>query len=71
MTSEAKPGLNFDWRRALVAILLGNIIYFFLIEPWLPEFMRHEPFRIDFGLAMDFVLCAILYTGLLLAKKKK
>jgi polyferredoxin len=70
MTGEAKPILAWDWRRALVAILLGNIVFFFLLEPALPESFRHVPFRIDLGLALDFVLCAVFYGALLLAKKK-
>jgi hypothetical protein len=41
-----------------------------LLEPALPESFRHVPFRIDLGLALDFVLCAVFYGALLLAKKK-
>jgi hypothetical protein len=51
------------WAEYLVAVLAGNIAYLF-VEPQLPDFMRHRMFRIDLGLAIDFLMCVAIY-GLL------
>ena len=48
------------WAEYLVAILIGNIVYLFL-EPQLPEVMRQRLFRVDAGLAIDFVICVGVY----------
>jgi hypothetical protein len=42
--------------RSLIAILAGNAIYFGILR-WLPAKAQHEPFRIDWGLAVDFWVC--------------
>lgn len=52
------------WGEYLVAILAGNIVYLF-IEPQLPSVMRHHMFRVDLGLAVDFLICVLVY-GLVL-----
>ena len=44
----------------LIAILAGNAIYF-TIQKWLPPKAQHEPFRIDWGLAVDFWICLFCY----------
>jgi hypothetical protein len=44
----------------LVAILAGNILYLF-VEPQLPPGMRHRMFRVDVGLAIDFLICVAAY----------
>ncbi len=48
------------WAEYLVAILGGNIVYL-LITPYLPVPLQHQTFRVDWGLGLDFVLCAVLY----------
>jgi hypothetical protein len=48
------------WAEYLVAVLAGNIAYLFL-EPELPTVMRHRMFRIDVGLAIDFLICVGIY----------
>jgi hypothetical protein len=58
-----KPKTSRRLKLALLAIVLGNGVYFFLY-PRLPAVWRHQPFVIDRGLALDFLLCAALY-GLL------
>ena len=55
-----------NWMRMLLAILLGNLIYF-LAEPVLPESLTHDLYRLDAGLLLDFAICAGIY--LLLRKK--
>jgi hypothetical protein len=42
--------------RYLLAILIGNAIYF-SVERYLPERARHHPYQIDWGLAVDFWIC--------------
>jgi hypothetical protein len=46
--------------RYLIAILAGNAIYF-LIEQYLPPEGRHQPFQLDWGLAVDFWICLACY----------
>jgi hypothetical protein len=46
--------------RYLLAILLGNFVYFGL-ETRLPARLQHEPYVIDWGLAVDFAICAAVY----------
>jgi hypothetical protein len=48
------------WRRGLLAILLGNLL-FHSAERTLPLWARHEPFALDGGLLIDFLLCVGLY----------
>ncbi len=48
------------WRRSLLAVLLGNLIYFASID-YLPEWARHQPSTIDVGLAVDFWICVLVY----------
>ena len=48
------------WAEYLVAVLAGNIAYLF-VEPQLPSVMRHRMFRVDLGLAIDFLMCVGVY----------
>jgi hypothetical protein len=48
------------WAEYLVAVLAGNVAYLF-IEPQLPTAMRHRMFRVDLGLAIDFLMCVGIY----------
>lgn len=54
---------------ALLAVVLGNAVYFLLL-PQLPPALRHEPMRLDLGLAFDFFLCFILWLGLSFAQRR-
>ena len=49
-----------NWMRMLLAILLGNLIYF-ASEPYLPMSLSHDLYKIDRGLLLDFAICAGLY----------
>ena len=49
-----------NWMRMLLAILLGNVIYF-LAEPILPDSLTHDLYRVDAGLLLDFAICAGIY----------
>jgi hypothetical protein len=46
---------------ALAAVLAGNVIYFVLLSPRLPAALRHRPFAIDLGLALDLAVCGAAY----------
>jgi hypothetical protein len=50
--------LNF-WR-SLIAVIAGNIIYY-SVEHYLPASARHQVYRIDWGLAVDFWFCLACY----------
>jgi hypothetical protein len=46
--------------RYLIAILIGNAIYF-AVYRWLPPRAQHQPYQIDWGLAVDFWICLACY----------
>jgi len=45
---------------ALVAVLVGNGIYF-LLEKYLPAHAHHSPFKIDVGMVVDFWFCLVVF----------
>src|SRR6185437_2698498 len=49
------------WLEYLVAILLGNAIYYFSLVPYLPDSLRHQGFSTDGGVLVDFVVCVLVY----------
>ena len=55
--------LRRHWK-TLVAVLAGNLIYFGILSPYLPPSARHTPYRLDWGLVVDFWICLACY-GLL------
>jgi energy-converting hydrogenase Eha subunit A len=46
--------------QALLAIILGNVVYFALL-PSMPPTARHRPFRMDLGTVVDFFFCVVAY----------
>ena len=46
--------------RSLIAVLAGNAIYF-STEGYLPPKAQHQPYAIDWGLAVDFWMCLVCY----------
>jgi len=46
--------------QALIAIILGNVVYFLLLSS-LPPVARHRPFHFDLGMAVDFWFCLVAY----------
>lgn len=48
------------WARALLAVLVGNLLYFVLM-PRLPAAVRHVPFRLDSGLLVDICVCTVVW----------
>ena len=47
--------------KQFVAVVAGNLIYFFVMMPHLPPLGRHVPYRIDLGLLVDLWVCLALY----------
>jgi hypothetical protein len=49
------------WVIALVAVLAGNAIYYWLLVPRLSSRWEHRPFALDRGLLLDFGCCLAIY----------
>ncbi len=47
--------------KSLIAVVVGNAIYFLLLMPLLPPAGRHGIGRIDLGLLIDFWVCVLVY----------
>jgi hypothetical protein len=47
---------------ALLAVLAGNAIYY-LLMPRLPASIHHGLFIEDWGLLVDFAICAIIFVA--------
>jgi hypothetical protein len=47
--------------KQLIAIVAGNLLYFFLLMPHLPPSGQHQPFKVDLGLLVDAWLCLVMY----------
>ena len=56
----SKPSVAMNFLQALIAIILGNVVYFLLL-PSLPPIARHHRFHIDVGMVVDFWLCLVAY----------
>jgi hypothetical protein len=46
---------------AVIAVIAGNAVYFLLLWPHLPEHARHQVYRLDIGLLIDFWVCAACF----------
>jgi len=49
-----------NFLQALLAIILGNVVYFALV-PSLPPVARHRPLQLDLGMVLDFWFCLVAY----------
>lgn len=67
-TRVSKPSVLVNLVQALVAIVLGNVVYFLLL-PSLPQAARHRPFQLDLGMVLDFWFCLVAY-GLIRTARK-
>ena len=69
MASASKSSMLLNLIQALCAIILGNVVYFFLARtfhlPW------HRPFQLDWGLVIDFWFCAVAYGLIRTARRWK
>lgn len=52
------------------AVLAGNAIYF-LLMPHLPLAIRHSLFKEDWGLLVDFAICAAIFVAVKLARRRE
>lgn len=59
-TRVSKSSVLLNLLQALVAIVLGNVVYFLLL-PSLPQAARHRPFQLDLGMVLDFWFCLVAY----------
>jgi hypothetical protein len=57
------------WIEYLVAILVGNAIYFAVLHPALPPEVQHQPARVDAGLLIDFACCVLVYGAIRLGSR--
>lgn len=55
---------------ALLAVLAGNAIYF-LLMPHLPAVMRHSSAREDWGLLVDFIICAAIFATVKMVRSRE
>ena len=55
---------------ALTAVLGGNAIYY-LLMPHLPRVARHSLFKEDWGLLLDFAICAVVFAGVKYARREE
>jgi hypothetical protein len=44
-----------------IAVVAGNLLYYFAIMPHLPAAGRHRPGRLDLGVVVDFWICVAMY----------
>jgi hypothetical protein len=49
------------WLEYLIAILLGQVIYYFSLAPHLPDALRHHGSDIDLGMGIDFLVSVGVY----------
>ena len=49
------------------AVILGCLLYFFVLMPHLPIAAQHQPFRLDWGLFVIVWICLVLYGAIELA----
>jgi hypothetical protein len=66
----SKLSMPLNFLQALLAILLGNVLYFAL-EPSLPLAARHHRFQLDLGTVVDFWFCLVAYGLIRTARKWK
>jgi hypothetical protein len=55
---------------ALMAVLAGNAIYY-LLMPHLPTVARHRLFKEDWGLLVDFMICAMIFAAVKYARRNE
>jgi ABC-type uncharacterized transport system permease subunit len=69
MLSKSSVFANF--LRSLIAVVVGNAIYFLVIMPLLPAAGRHGIARIDLGLVIDFWVCLVVFGLIELVWRRK
>jgi hypothetical protein len=54
-----------------IAVIAGNLLYFFVLMPHLPPAAKHRPDRLDLGLIIDFWVCVVVYGLVELIDRKR
>ena len=57
--------------KQFAAVLLGSLLYFFILMPQLPRAARHQPYRLDWGLLVIAWVCLVLYGLIELVLRRK
>ncbi len=65
----AKSSAARNFLDALLAVLVGNAVYF-LLMPHLPPVARHVLFKEDWGLLVDFCICAAIFAAVKFARHR-
>ena len=60
MPKPKRRVFNRSFWQPLIAVLAGNAIYYG-VERFLPPRGQHQLYGIDWGLAIDFCICAVCY----------
>lgn len=66
----SKQSVVINFLEALLAIVLGNVVYFLLV-PSLPAAARHHRFHTDLGTLVDFWFCLVAYGLIRTARRWK
>jgi hypothetical protein len=66
----SKSSVLLNVLQALVAVILGNVVYF-VLAPSLPPAARHHAFRVDVGMVLDFWFCLVAYGLIRTARRWK
>ncbi len=59
--AAARPSLLANFLKSLAAVLVGNAVYFLVVDPRLPAHARHQLFQFDLGLVIDAWICLIFW----------
>ncbi len=57
--------------KSLIAVLIGNVLYLFVVMPHVPPAGRHQPFRLDLGLVIDFWVCVACWGVIQLLTRRR
>jgi hypothetical protein len=57
--------------KSLIAVVAGNLFYFFVLMPHLPKRGQHGLYRLDFGLLVDFWCCLVALGVIELITRRK
>jgi hypothetical protein len=68
--ADSRPSAWGNFSEALVAVLVGNLIYFFVM-PHLPLSAQHRVFRQDWGVVVDFVICLCVFWLVKIVARKR
>ena len=47
--------------KQFAAVVIGSLLYFFVLMAHLPSVLRHVPYRLDWGLLVDLWICLLIY----------